>query len=240
MVGDLISFHSYGGETLLFTIQELLSAEAELVSTDLLIMHEDDYGALFPTAPDRAVDLAVTASNPRELPTIAAKIVSRFPDTRAILKEEMLRTYDAIFDWRSGLLLAILVTAIGTFAIFAWDRATGLSAEERKEIGVLKGVGWDTSDVLLLKFWEGAALSLTAFCIGTIAATLHVFYLGASLFANLLKGWSVLYPTFNPAPEVTLLQFGTLFLFTVFPYAAATVIPSWRAATIDPDAAMRE
>jgi ABC-type lipoprotein release transport system permease subunit len=238
--GDLFSLRSYGGEALLFTVQTLLPAASELVSCDLLIVHPDDYMALFPTDPAFAVDLAVSTSNPRELSTIAAKIVNRFPDTRAITRTEMLRTYDAIFDWRSGLLLAILASAIGTFAIFAWDRASGLSAEERKEIGILKGIGWDTDDVLLLKFWEGAAVSLTAFCIGTIGAILHVFYLDAPLFAALLKGWSVLYPSFTPAPEVTVLQLGTLFLCTVFPYAAATVIPSWRAATMDPDAAMRE
>ena len=30
-----------------------------------------------------------------------------------------------------------------------------------------------------------------------------------------------------------------LFFFTVIPYTVATIIPAWRAATIDPDVVMR-
>ena len=45
----------------------------------------------------------------------------------------------------------------------AWDKATEPQPEERREIGVLKAVGWETSDVLAMKFWEGSSISLTAF-----------------------------------------------------------------------------
>ena len=111
----------------------------------------------------------MTVANSRELATLAEKIVDRFPDTRPILKSEMLRTYDSIFDWRGGMMLVMMIAAVLSFIIFAWDRATGLSAEERKEIGILKSIGWETSDVLLLKFWEGAVISLSAFFFGVIA-----------------------------------------------------------------------
>ena len=100
-----------------------------------------------------------------------------FPDTRPILKSEILRTYDSIFDWRGGMMIVMLAVAVLSFIIFAWDKATGLSAEERKEIGILKSIGWETSDVLLLKFWEGIVISLTAFLVGVILAYGHVFFL---------------------------------------------------------------
>ena len=54
----------------------------------------------------------------------------------------------------------VLSGALFAFIILAWDKATGLSAEEKREIGILKAVGWETSDILLMKFWEGAAVSL--------------------------------------------------------------------------------
>jgi len=49
-----------------------------------------------------ATDLAVSVANPHELVTVATKIAEQLPGTRPILKSEMLRTYDSLFDWRGG------------------------------------------------------------------------------------------------------------------------------------------
>ena len=137
------------------------------------------------------------------------------------------------------MMIVILTVTVISFAIFAWDKATGLSAEERREIGILKSVGWDTGDVLLLKFWEGIVISLTAFLVGGALAYCQVFFLSPNLFGQALKGWSVLYPRFRPAPAVDMYQVAVLFFLTVVPYTVATIVPSWRAASVDPDAAMR-
>jgi len=133
----------------------------------------------------------------------------------------------------------ILTGAIFAFIILAWDKATGLSAEEKREIGILKAIGWDTSEVLLMKFWESAVISLSSFFVGILLAYLHVFLASSSLFEPVLKGWSVLYPDFKPAPFVDFYNVATLFFITVVPYTVATIVPSWRAATIDPDVVMR-
>ncbi len=237
--GDLISLRGYGGQPILFAVQKILPEASELVSSDLVLMSEKDVRALFNFPEGLATDLAVTAGNPRELATIAAKIVELFPDTRPIMKTEILRTYEAIFDWRGGLMVVVLGSAILAFIIFAWDKATGLSAEERKEIGILKSIGWESSDVLLLKFWEGAVVSLTAFLSGVLLAYVHVFFFSASLFEHALKGWSVLFPRYRLVPALDAYQLTVLFFLTVLPYTAATLVPIWRAATVDPDAAMR-
>jgi ABC-type lipoprotein release transport system permease subunit len=171
--------------------------------------------------------------------TVATKIAELFPDTRPILKSEILRTYDSLFEWRGGMMVVILAAAVLSFIIFAWDKATGLSAEERKEIGILKSIGWETSDVLLLKFWEGIVISLTAFLVGVVLAYGHVFFFSAALFEHALKGWSVIYPQFRLVPVIDAYQLTVLFFLTVLPYTAATIIPAWLAATVPPDAAMR-
>jgi ABC-type lipoprotein release transport system permease subunit len=236
---DLISLRGYDGLPTLFTVQRILPEDSELVSSDLILMAPKDVRALFHFPEGLATDLAVQAGNPRELPTIAAKIVELFPDARPILKSEILRTYEAIFDWRGGLMVVVLASAVLSFIIFAWDKATGLSAEERREIGILKSIGWESADVLLLKFWEGAVISLTAFLTGVLLAYAHVFFFSASLFEHALKGWSVLFPRYRLLPTLDGYQLTVLFFLTVLPYTAATLVPCWRAATVDPDAAMR-
>lgn len=237
--GDLLTFRTAQNLPLLLHVQQILPAESELVAADLVLLAAEDFQTMFNFPIGQATDLAVTVGNQRELATIAEKIVELLPDTRPILKSEMLRTYDSVFDWRGGLMVVVLAAAVLAFIIFAWDKATGLSAEERREIGVLKSIGWETTDVLLLKFWEGLVISLTAFLAGVVLAYGHVFFFDAGLFAPALKGWSVLYPRFRLVPVIDVYQLGVLFFLTVLPYTAATIIPSWLAATVDPDAAMR-
>ncbi|OQX46193.1 MAG: ABC transporter permease, partial [Candidatus Sedimenticola endophacoides] len=99
--------------------------------------------------------------------------------------------------------------------------------------------GWETADVLRMKFWEGAVISLSAFILGYLSAYAHVFYGSATLFEPVLKGWAVLYPEFQLTPFIDGLQVATLFFFTVFPYIVATIIPIWKASITDPDAVMR-
>ena len=218
---------------------KIFSPESELVSSDLILISEGDFHKLFGGSRDQATDLTIRVKNPREVSTIALKVAELLPDTRVILREEILRTYEAVFSWRGGILILILSGAVLAFMILAWDKASGLSLEEKKEIGILKAVGWETSDVILMKFWEGMAVSLSAFLSGTILAYLHVFLFSSSLFEPFLKGWAVLYPQFKIVPLIDPSQVVALFFLTVIPYTVATIIPSWRAAIIDPDSVMR-
>jgi ABC-type lipoprotein release transport system permease subunit len=238
-VGDVLPLIGSDKAPLMLEIATIFPSQSDLVAADTIVISPEDFHQLFHFPGGQATDLAVMVRNPKELPTIAAKIASQLPDSRPILKSEILRTYQSIFDWRGGMTLMVLAAALLSFIIFAWDKATGLSAEERKEIGILKSIGWETSDVLLLKFWEGMSISLTAFLLGVVLAYGHVFFLSAPLFAQVLKGWSVIYPRFQLVPVFNAYQLSVLFFLTVIPYTTATVIPCWRAATIDPDAAMR-
>ncbi|MEN8167883.1 MAG: FtsX-like permease family protein [Pseudomonadota bacterium] len=238
-IGDYITFRSYDSQAFSFQVVDILDANSELVSADLVLMSEQAYRRTFGVPEGYFTDLVLKVRNPREVRKVAEKLSLKLPDTRPILREEILRTYDSIFAWRQGIVFVLLAGAVLAFVIFAWDKASGLSAEEKREIGILKAVGWETSDVLRMKFWEGAIISLTAFIFGYLAAYAHVFYASASLFDPVLKGWAVLYPEFQPIPFIDGLQLATLFFFTVFPYTVATIIPIWRASITDPDAVMR-
>jgi ABC-type lipoprotein release transport system permease subunit len=234
-----ISFRSYSGDLHSFVVAAVLPQASELASADLILIHEDDFRAFFSYPAGHFTDIALSVANPKEVRNVATKLVAMLPDSRPILREEMQRTYASIFDWREGLMLALLSAAILAFSILAWEKASGLSADEKREIGILKAIGWETGDVIKMKLWEGGLISLIAFLLGFVAAYLHVFKFGAPLFEPVLKGWAVLYPRFTLVPVIDGLQVATLFFFTVFPYMAAVLVPIWRAAVTDPDAVMR-
>jgi ABC-type lipoprotein release transport system permease subunit len=237
--GDSLDFRTHDGKIISLEVRKIFSAESELVSSDMILVSKADFRKLFGSSNDSVTDLAVRVKNPRELSTIAWKIAEFLPDTRVILREEILRTYEAVFSWRGGILIVIFSGALLAFIILAWDKASGLSQEERREIGILKAVGWETSGVIILKFWEGIVISLSSFLSGIFLAYLHVFLFSATLFERVLKGWSVLYPQFKLVPFIDASEVTALFFLTVVPYTVATIIPSWRAATIDPDLVMR-
>lgn len=237
--GDVIAMRGSDGALILLRVAEILPRDANIVTADLLLVGEADFRALFGITPGLYTDVVLSVAQPREVRTIAEKVLLRLPDTRPVLREEILRTYEAVFDWREGIVLMLLVGAGLAFVILAWEKASGLSADEQREIGVLKALGWETGDVLTMKLWEGALVSGFAFLAGFSLAYWHVFTFSAPLFAPVLKGWSVLYPDFRLTPAVDGLQLASLFLFTVVPYVAATLVPVWRAAVTDPDRVMR-
>lgn len=238
-VGDYLTLRSHEGKAFSFRVSRLLESESELISSDLLLMNPQGYRQLFGIDESLYTDLVLSVRNPREIQKIAEKLTRLLPDSRPILRSEILRTYESLFSWRQGVMLILLLGSVLAFVIFAWDKASGLSAEERKEIGILKAVGWETGEVMRMKFWEGVIISLMAFLIGYLAAYLHVFYTSAGLFEPVLKGWSVLYPSFQLTPSVDGLQLATLFFFTVLPYTLATIVPVWRTSITDPDLVMR-
>lgn len=237
--GDILSLENSEGFSREYRVTGVFKAETNLLTNDLVIMSEDALRDFFAFDPTVATDLVVQVYNSREIKTLAKKIKYRFADTRPISRDEILHTYETVFNWRSGMMLAVAVAALIAFCILAWDKATGISAEEKQEIGVLKALGWETSDVLASKFWEGLVISMSSFLLGVILAWIHVFTFSAPALAPLLKGWSVLYPDFQLTPVIDVYQLFVLACLTIGPYMACTLVPSWKTAVTDPEQIMR-
>lgn len=238
-IGDDLILVDSQGMGVVFEVVGKFNAESQLLTNDLIVLSDSDVIDFFGFPEGKSTDIAVEVFNENEIQNIAGKIKKIFPDTRPITKQEIVRTYNGVFNWRSGMMLTIFSAALASFIILAWDKATGISAEEKHEIGILKSIGWDTSDILELKFWEGLVISLTAFLLGITVAFVHVFYLEASILASVMKGWSVLFPNFRLIPFVDIYQIFVIAFLTVVPYVARTIIPSWKAAITDPDSVMR-
>ncbi len=216
----------------------IFAAEANLVTADLILMTLDDARNLFAVPEGLVTDLLVFAGNPLEIETIAKKIRDRLAGVRVITRSQILKTYEVVFSWRSGLGTICLLTALVAFVILAWDKASGLSREELREVGVLKILGWQTGDIMLLRFFESAAVALFAFLVGWLLAWVHVGYFAGALFRPIFLGWSVLRPSFTLAPPLVWSDLLLVFSISVLPYLCATAVPAWRAAVVRADSVL--
>ena len=207
----------------------------DLLTADVILMTLADARDLFAIEPGLVTDLLVTVANPQELDTIAGKIAGILPGVRVITRNQIRKTYNVVFSWRSGLGAICFLTALAAFAIFAWDRASGLSREEVREVGILKVLGWQTEDIILLRFCESAVISLLAFLTGFLLAWIHVAVFHGTLLRQVLLGWSVLRPAGAFTPQFAFADLLLTFSISVLPYLCATAVPAWRAAVVRAD-----
>jgi ABC-type lipoprotein release transport system permease subunit len=221
-----------------FAIAGVFDPATDILTNDLIVMHIEDARDLFHISPAAATDLCVYVANRDEVPTIARKIAAALPDARVLTRSQISQTYQVVFGWRSGFASVCLLTALAAFVIFAWDKASGLSPEERREIGILKILGWETADILAVRSWEGALIAGGAFIAGCTGAYIHVAYFDAALFRPVLVGWSVIHPSLRLVPSLQVSHLLLIFCFTVLPYVAATVIPAWRSASVPADSVL--
>ncbi|RXJ69690.1 ABC transporter permease [Halarcobacter ebronensis] len=220
-------------------IAGVFKSSLELESNDTILLPKELALEIFGMDDSKATDIVVKVANPEEIPTVANKIKLLYPDTRVITNKDLEISYQNIFDYKGGIFLALFIVAIFTFFIIVYDKASGLSSEEKREIGVLKALGWKIEDVLKEKFYESFIISFFGYIFGVLIALTFVYVFNAPLLSNLFSGYSELKTSFQLPFVLDVNTLFLLFFLTVPIYIASTIIPSWRSATIETDKVLR-
>jgi ABC-type lipoprotein release transport system permease subunit len=238
-IGDFVSLTDSYGEKQSFQIVGTFEASSDLLTRDLIVLSINSAQNILGLEANQCTDIALEVWNEDEVSNIAKKIDNRFLTLRVVTLEQLRSTYQALFSWRGGIFIYGSLMSVFAFLILAWDKASGLSSEEKKELGILKGIGWNIKDVLLMKLWQGGIISITATLTGIILAYVHVFIFNAPLLKPFLIGWSVLYPAYDLIPVLELGDLLAISFLSVIPYLTATIVPAWKGAITDPSQAMQ-
>jgi len=220
-------------------IAGVFDGDTQLESNDMIVMSKKTAREIFDIPQNKATDIVVKVANQEEVQTIASKIKLLYPDTRIVTSQDLKISYQNIFDYKSGIFLALFIISLFTFFIIIYDKSSGLSSEEKREIGILKAIGWKVDDVLKEKFYESFIISFFSYTLGITLSFAYVYLLQAPILQNIFVGYSQLKTSFE-LPFV--FDFQTLFLvfFLSVPiYIAATIIPSWKVATLEADEVIR-
>ncbi len=236
---DEFSFQKPDGGYISMKTGAVFRPESGLISSSVILMNQDTAAEILGIDENRATDIAVFVPNPEETDTIAEKIAAMAPDTVIITKEKIKAMYQNMFDYKSGIFLLIFSVCLFTFFIIAADRFTGIGREERKEIAVLKALGYTVSDILKIKFYEAAAVAVFAFLLGIFLALPYVFVFHAPLLKNVFTGYSYLRPEFVLPFSFSVSDTVIIFLSVAPVYTASVIIPAWKSAVTDAGESIR-
>ncbi|MDD3343134.1 MAG: FtsX-like permease family protein [Sulfurospirillaceae bacterium] len=236
---DFFNFVTNDGRWEKVHIAGVFHSAISLEANDMILLPKKIAYEIFGMDSNHATDIVVKVSNPKEIPMVVSKINLLYPDMRTITKDDIRVSYQNIFDYKSGFFLSLFVVSAFTFFIIVYDKLSGLSAEEKKEIGILKAVGWSMDDIIKEKFYESFILSVCAFILGLCISLFFVYGLHAPLLRDIFIGYSNLKPSFDLPFSVDGGMLSLLFLLSVPIYIGATLIPTWRASILDADEVMR-
>ena len=216
-----------------------LPQKANLVANDLIIMDINLAKEILNIKEDEATDIVLNVPNNLERANVKDQLILKHSNTRILQKENLKKEYENMFNYKGGIFLILFIIVILTFTLILYQRYSMISLGDKKEIGILKAVGWSIKDILKLKIMENFIVAFMAFIIGIILSYIFVFILNAPILKNIFIGSQNLQNDFIFNANIQIDSLITLFLFFMIPFLSAVLIPVWKVAIIDSTQSMK-
>ena len=216
-----------------------LPQKANLVANDLIIMDINLAKEILNIKEDEATDIVLNVPNNLERANVKDQLILKHSNTRILQKQNLKKEYENMFNYKGGIFLILFIVVILTFTLILYQRYSMISLGDKKEIGILKAVGWSIKDILKLKIMENFIVAFMAFIIGIILSYIFVFILNAPILKNIFIGSQNLQNDFIFNTNIQIDSLITLFLFFMIPFLSAVLIPVWKVAIIDSTQSMK-
>ena len=216
-----------------------LPQKANLVANDLIIMDINLAKEILNIKEDEATDIVLNVPNNLERANVKDQLILKHSNTRILQKENLKKEYENMFNYKGGIFLILFIIVILTFTLILYQRYSMISLGDKKEIGILKAVGWSIKDILKLKIMENFIVAFMAFIIGIILSYIFVFILNAPILKNVFIGSQNLQNDFIFNANIQIDSLITLFLFFMIPFLSAVLIPVWKVAIIESTESMK-
>ncbi|MBD3406041.1 MAG: FtsX-like permease family protein [Candidatus Lokiarchaeota archaeon] len=238
-VGSVISLISYNQSLIEFTVAGIFGSKSKIYSYDMIMTDIQSARELFGISNETCTDIAIWNTPGAYLNDVAFRIENRLVDARVLSREAihnaMLRTYGD----RAGIVALIWTILLLTVLLLAFTVSSAGSDEARREVGLLKALGFDTVDVLEIRMIESLTQSLLGSSFGISISIIYTFLLGAPGLAGLLLGWNLVLLNGGIPLTISSITIFVIYTVAIIPILVATVIPAWRNALTDPDVVLR-
>jgi hypothetical protein len=170
-----------------FRVSAIFPRDATIWSAQLVCMTIDDAASLF-ALPGYASDLLIYCrpgpGNIQAVRQVVLETLGDIPYRLQTKNEEVAAYVDKGFRHQQGVFTAMFLVAMA-IGIPALLVASGLGfSDRRREIGICKAVGWQTTDVLLMVMFEQVLLSLIASCLAVLVSYVWLRWFNGILVAQ--------------------------------------------------------
>lgn len=236
---DSYDFKIFNNKLTTVKIFKDLPQEANLVANDLIIMDINLAKNILNINEENSTDIVLNVPNNLERQNIKEQLILKHSNIRILQKESLKKEYENMFNYKGGIFLVLFIVVIFTFILILYQRYSMISSSDKKEIGILKAVGWSIRDIIKLKIIENFIVGFMAFIIGIVISYIFVFILNAPILKNIFIGFSNIQNDFILNPNVDFTIIVTLFLFFIIPFLSAILIPVWKISVIDANESMK-
>jgi ABC-type lipoprotein release transport system permease subunit len=147
---DSYDFKIFNNKLTTVKIFKDLPQEANLVANDLIIMDINLAKNILNINEENSTDIVLNVPNNLERQNIKEQLILKHSNIRILQKESLKKEYENMFNYKGGIFLVLFIVVIFTFILILYQRYSMISSNDKKEIGILKAVGWSIRDIIKL------------------------------------------------------------------------------------------
>ncbi len=220
-------------------IAKVLEKESNIISSDIIILDINLARDILGINRDFSTNIAFDVPNELERANIKQKLQRLDLDLNIIQKEDILKKYETIFNYKGGVFLILYLVVLFAFIMILYQRYSQVSINERKQIAIFKAIGYSVRDIIKIKMSENFVVAFVSYLIGVLLAYFFVFILNAPILKNIFIDFSNIKNDFIIYPYIEFSTFVTLFLFFMVLFLSSVLIPVWKISAINPYESLR-
>lgn len=232
-------FHFLNEERMISVkINKIAPKGTNIISNDAVYLNPNTARAVLGMESDEYTKLYVTVPNPNEVGEIALKIVEIYPSAKATSQADAIGAVRHLYYYKGGIFMILYVVALVSFFILLKNQIGLVYGEKKKEIAILRSLGFCIKDIIALKFIQNTVVSVSAYLLGVALSYIYVFMFNAPFLRTIFLG-SELENSISLTPVVDINLLFLIFLFGVIPFLAFVILPAWKIAISDMSEAVK-
>jgi ABC-type antimicrobial peptide transport system permease subunit len=238
-VGSTLSLIAANGSLIEFEIIGVFASSTKIYSYDMIVTDLYSARQVLGLEASSFTDYALWVEYGENLNSIAFRIDTQIAESRVLTRDAIADAMLVAYGDRGGVVALLWAILLITVILLAFTVSASGSDEARREVGLLKALGYDTVDVLEIRMFESLTLGILGASLGVSFAIVFDYILGAPVLSEYLLGWSLLLLNGGLPLAISGPTIFTLYVVSIVPILVATVVPAWRSAITEPDVVLR-